>query len=233
MSVRVLMLELAPEPVDPLTAGDERLYIALDLKDPYSHLAVPVLTALAGAIEQPVCWLPINRPPVLSPDTVTGDGRGDEHKRHRFRYREQELRFYAQALQRPLDALYAQPETDLYHSVVLWVGANAPAQIHAVLETVFERYWRSALSAEDPDQWVSALNDSGIENDLGDRWASAAIDGSALSAAGRRAVAAQAEVLAGAGLFNAPALIFRGEVFYGRGHLPLLKERLAQPRAAS
>jgi 2-hydroxychromene-2-carboxylate isomerase len=214
-------------PIDPLSGGRDTLFIGLDLKDPYSHLAVPGAVALAAAATQRVRWFALARPAITRATAVAGTERSAAHKQHRFRYREQELRFYAEAMGRSLAALYQDPAPECFASVLLWVQDHAPAQLAAAIEAAFAAHWECRINAEAPADWAQCLDDAVPGAQLGARWLEACVTGESLTPETLARVRAQAELLSTAGLFNTPAFIFDGEVFYGRGHLPLLKRRLA------
>lgn len=213
--------------IDPFSDDPDILYIGLDLKDPYCHLAVPGAITLASSALQKVRWFPLARAAIKPAEGVPGTDRSAVHKQHRFRYREQELRFYAQAMGRSLDALYQDPQPECFASVLLWAQQNAPEQLPTVIEQAFAAHWECRINAEAPAAWVLTLNDAVPGAQLGANWAEACVLGEALAPHALTMVRAQAEQLSSAGLFNTPAFVFRGEVFYGRGHLPLLKRRLS------
>lgn len=213
--------------IDPMSGGRNTLFIGLDLKDPYSHLAVPGAVALAASAAQTVRWFPLARPAITPATEVAGTGRSAAHKQHRFRYREQELRFYAKAMGRSLAALYQDPQPACFASVLLWVQHRAPGHLTAAIEQAFAAHWECRINAEAPADWARCLDNAVPGAQLGARWQEACAAGASLAPDALALVRSQAELLQAAGLFNTPAFIFDGEVFYGRGHLPLLERRLA------
>lgn len=101
---------------------------------------------------------------------------------------------------------------------MLWAKRQGPAAFRAYHDRVFERFWRRELDIEDADVVAAVLAEAGAEvsgfNDY-------------LVGEGRRehdTIRAAAE---SGGVFGVPTLVIDGELFWGREHLPDIREVLA------
>lgn len=198
----------------------ETLVICVDLKDPYSHLAIPGTLALLERMGPGLTsrWLPFSRHAMEPPARDADSDRGSAHRRNRDQYRERELRYYAAAVGLPLERLYENPECLPFASALLWLAAAeaSPSVFAAFLSGTFNAYWSGALAADDAAGCALHLTTAGAD---GAAW----LDGGLDSAAVRQ----QHQALRDAGLFNSPAYLYQGEVYYGRAHLPLLETQIS------
>jgi len=101
---------------------------------------------------------------------------------------------------------------------MLWAKRQGAAAFRTYHERVFERFWRRELDIEDARVVAAVLAEAGADatgfNDF-------------LAGDGRRehdAIRAAAET---AGVFGVPTLLVDGELFWGREHLPDIREMLA------
>ncbi|MFK7914902.1 MAG: DsbA family protein [Pseudomonadales bacterium] len=209
-------MALVTDPFD----SPEQLTVCIDLKDPYCHLALPGTLAMLERTqhEQQCRWLPFERHAMLPPRTADNEtDRSSSHFQQRDLYRERELQHYAAALQLPLERLYENPDTTVFASALLWLQAQPAASrvLHGFLRGYFAAYWSATISPEDRNACAQLLDSNGAD---GGSWLSAGPDNAL--------VHDQREALRAAGLFNAPAYLLQGEVYYGRAHLPLIELKL-------
>lgn len=198
----------------------ETLVVCIDLKDPYSHLAIPGTLALLERMGPGLTsrWLPFNRHAMEPPARDADSDRGSAHRRSREQYRERELRYYAAAVGLPLERLYQNPECLPFASALLWLAEAeaSPAVLAAFLTATFKAYWSGALDADDAAGCAHQLTAAGAD---GAAWLDGGIDSAA--------ILQQHQALRDAGLFNSPAYLYQGEVYYGRAHLPLLEAQIS------
>lgn len=203
-----------------------RLTVFVDIADPYSHLALPGTLRLLQQTKRCAHWYPFVRPALKPPAQQTAnETRGATHRRLRGEYQERELRFYATALDLPLQRLYEQPNALPFANALLWLNATEPNSpcVPVFVQACFSRYWSATLQIDRCTEIAQLLTDSGAD---GEHWLrSATADGGLTDEAKARSEAHLAAARA-AGLFNTPAYLYNGEVFYGRAHLPLLLRRL-------
>ncbi len=208
-----------------LSKGHE-LTIFVDIADPYSHLAVPGTLALLEQTQHSARWLPFTRPVVHKPPSQRDDeDRGERHKRLRKEYQDRELRFYAQALDLPLSALYQGLDTLPFAHALLWLAHSEPEADHtqSFVQLSFHRHWSSQQDLSDCTVISQLLSECGAS---GVQWQQQAAENAKLTAEARVQCDTHLAAAQQAGLFNTPAYLHNEEVFYGRAHLPLLRQRL-------
>src|ERR1019366_1354923 len=83
-------------------------------------------------------------------------------------------------------------------------------------DLVFERFWQRALDIEDATVIASVLSEAGA---YGAGFAAYATEG-------REAVAAISRAAEAQGVFGVPSFVLDGELFWGREHLPEIREML-------
>jgi 2-hydroxychromene-2-carboxylate isomerase len=101
---------------------------------------------------------------------------------------------------------------------MLWAKRHGKGIFRAYHDRVFERFWRRELDIEHADTIASVLSEvhaegSGFRNYL--------------AGAGRIEHDTIRQSAEAAGVFGVPSLIVDGELFWGREHLPDIKEKLA------
>lgn len=209
---------------DPLAATDT-LTVCVDLKDPYSQLALPGTLSMLERVQHPARWLPYDRHVMTAPASAPApEDRGVQHRYQRDLYRQRELRFYADALSLPLTRLYENPDTAVFAAALLWLQEQ-DEPVGGFLQRAFNDYWSGAMPLISVPTIAATLQAAG---NGADAWLSQCTEQNQLNAATAATVAAQFASLRSAGLFNSPAYLLQGEVYYGRAHLPLL-ERLLRP----
>lgn len=197
------------------TSASERLTIALDLRSPFSYLALRPSFELVDETGVEVEWLPV-RALTLSPPSRPGPGddRGVRHRRYRAEMLAREIEVYAAAQGLTIEGPYRDGGADAVHLAWLWLRDGAPARFRAFLEEAFGRYWSRKLDPEQLDDVSALLDELALDGARFRHWADR--DGpAALSASQARA----AEL----GLLQAPAYRWQGELFLGRQHLPMLR----------
>jgi 2-hydroxychromene-2-carboxylate isomerase len=117
---------------------------------------------------------------------------------------------------------------------LLYAKRQGEAVLRRYNDLVFERFWKRELDIEDPAAVAAVLAEAvGLQPTDLIRGADAAGAADYLAGDGRREVeriSRQAEEL---GVFGVPSFIVDGELFWGREHLPDIREMLAEQPLAS
>lgn len=195
---------------------EETLVFVLDLRDPFSYLALGPAIDLASSLSfSSVDWLPIRKHTLLPPSKPSPeDDRGVRHRRSRAQMIAREIAIYAEAQALTIDSPYREGHADAAYSAWLWIRASAPDRLPAFLKAVFQAYWAEGLDPEKGDRILALLEGLGFDRTEFEQWASLQGD-TAL-----RSLESQLEDI---GISQAPAYLVEGEVFYGRQHLPMLR----------
>ena len=199
------------------------LVVALDLRNPYSHLALGPTLELARSGEARIDWRPFEeahlpRPPGPEPEARD---RGARHRRYRAQYRVREIQTYAATQGIVLREPQRAAPTPGAHLAWLWLRAEHPERLPDFLLALFRGYGALELDVADAGALAALLTRVGA--DAG-RFAAWARD------EGDAALEAHQRALREAGVFQTPTYLLEGEPFVGRQHLPLLRWRLAGGR---
>lgn len=198
------------------------LIVYTDYKSPYAFLAKDLAYELAEETGAVLDW----RPYTLDIPSYLGSARVDErgrvleserspHQWRRVRYSYMDCRRYAERR-----GLVIRGPRRIFDSAMANIGmlyALEAGRLRPYHDLVFERFWRRELDIEDAAALAAVLAESGLDAD-GFR-AFLAGEGRARHDALRR----EAEEI---GVFGVPTFVLDGEIFWGREHLPLVRERL-------
>ena len=195
-----------------------------DYKSPYAFLAKDLIYQLEEECEVRLDW----RPYTLDIPSYLGSARVDErgeviesarnaHRWRRVRYSYMDCR--RQARKRGLTILGPRKiwDSSLAAIGMLWAKRQAAAVFRAYHDRVFERFWRRALDIEDPAAIAAVLAEAGADT---------AGFADYLAGEGRREHDAIRDAAEAAGVFGVPSFLIEGELFWGREHLPDLREML-------
>jgi len=201
----------------PFTAA---LSVCIDFTNPHAYLAIEPTRALEGRLGMVVDWLPVRVAPLARPTPACADDdRGTRHRRIRALYVEQDLARYAQARGITLGDIYRDDDTTRASIGLLWLRRHAPARAGAYVARIFDLVWQQSVDVTQPTVIDAALAAVGGQT-AGFAAYAAATGGAELSELQRGLVVA--------GIFNVPAYVVAGEVFYGRQHLPLVESWLVR-----
>jgi 2-hydroxychromene-2-carboxylate isomerase len=224
-------LENASLPAQPLQCREpakmtepQSITVYTDYKSPYAYLAKDLAYELPRDFPVRLDW----RPYILDISSFLGSARVDAsgtvleedrnaHQWRRVRYSYMDCR--REARKRGLTIRGPQKiwDSTLAAAGMLFAQRAGDAVFRRYHDTVFERFWQRALDIEDAGAVAEVLSDSGA-------------DGSGFHA---EAVALRAEVAAisrtaeADGVFGVPTFVVAGEIYWGREHLPDIRERLA------
>jgi 2-hydroxychromene-2-carboxylate isomerase len=205
--------------------AEKTITLYSDYKSPYAYLAKDLAYQLESDFPVKIDWLPytLDIPSYLGSAALDNDGNviestRDAHQWRKVKYAYMDCR--RQARKRGLMILGTRKiwDSSLAAIGMLWAKRHGPAIFRAYHDRVFERFWRRELDIENPQVIAAVLREAGAET-----------SGFAgyLHGTGRAehdAIRASAEA---AGVFGVPTLVLDGELFWGREHLPDIREMLA------
>lgn len=191
------------------------LSVLLDVRHPQAYLAFHPAAELGRELSLEINWLPVvvsplKRPAPPRPD----DDRGTRHRRHRAEATAREIEVYARARGLALRDYYRDPDPAILNLGWLWVRDRRPERMEAYLDAAFRRYWAGELDLEKEGEIAALVEAVGAGREAF----------SAFCAGDGRAVAAGlADELRERGAFATPGYFARGEYFWGRQHLPMIR----------
>jgi 2-hydroxychromene-2-carboxylate isomerase len=202
----------------------QTITVYTDYKSPYAYLAKDLAYELPRDFPVRLDW----RPYILDIPSFLGSARVDAsgtvldedrnaHQWRRVRYSYMDCR--REARKRGLTIRGPQKiwDSTLAAAGMLFAQRAGDAVFRRYHDTVFERFWQRALDIEDAGALAEVLSDSGA-------------DGSGFLAeadALRAEVAAISRTAEADGVFGVPTFVVAGEIYWGREHLPDIRERLA------
>jgi 2-hydroxychromene-2-carboxylate isomerase len=206
--------------------ADQRVVtVYIDYKSPYAYLAKDLVYELERDFAVRIDWLPyvLDIPSFLGSARVDDAGRvidesRNAHQWRRVRYSYMDCR--RQARKRGLIIRGPQKiwDSTLAGSGLLYAKAQGDTVLRHYHDITFERFWRRELDIEDPAVVAAVLGEAG-----GDP------AGFADYAAGEgaREVDRISRAAEESGIFGVPSFVVDGEQFWGREHLPDIREMLA------
>jgi len=196
-----------------------------DYKSPYAYLAKDLIYGLEDEFKVRLEWLPYT----LDIPSYLGSARLDErgvvveslrnaHQWRRVRYSYMDCR--RQARKRGLVILGPRKIWDSSIAAIgmLWAKRQGGAVFRAYHDRMFERFWRRELDIEDAKVIAAVLAKAGADTTGFDDY---------LAGEGRREHDAIREAAEAAGVFGVPSVLIDSELFWGREHLPEIREMLA------
>lgn len=186
------------------------LAVVLDVKDPHSYLAKDPTYALADDLGFEIDWLPlVSRP--LRRHPPGGEDRGSRHRRFRAAYVERSIARYASVRGITIRNIYRAPDSGLAGMGMLAAREHSERALRNYLDRIFRQYWEEDLDIEDADIISGLLSAAGVVDPDFDTARFEALQ----------------ESLALAGVFETPAYLVDGEMFFGRAHLPMVRWMLS------
>lgn len=201
----------------------QTITVYTDYKSPYAYLAKDPTYDLAHDVPVQLVW----RPYILDVPSYLGSARVDDtgtvleenrnaHQWRRVRYSYMDCR--RQARKRGLTIRGTQKiwDSTLAAAGMLFAQRAGDAVFRRYHDTVFERFWQRALDIENVAVVAAVLSDSGVDGSMFPAEADAL----------RTQVATISRAAEADGVFGVPTFVFEGEIFWGREHLPDIRERL-------
>ncbi len=199
------------------------LVVYSDYKSPYAYLAKDLVRALTRAVHARVDWRPhiIDIPSYLGAAQVAADGTvvaesRNAHQWRRVRYSYMDCRREARRRGLTIRAPQKIWDSSLAAAGMVYALRGGDDVFRRYHDAVFERLWRRALDIEAVEAVADVLAEAG------------AVPGFAAAAAACQAeVAAISRAAEADGVFGVPTFVLDGELFWGREHLPDIRDRLA------
>jgi 2-hydroxychromene-2-carboxylate isomerase len=198
--------------------------IYTDYKSPYAYLAKDLSYELERDFSVHLEWLPyiLDIPGYLGSARLDADGKVVEasrnaHQWRRVRYSYMDCR--RQANKRGLVIRGTQKiwDSSLAAAGMLYAKRAGGGVFRSYNDRVFERFWKRELDIEDVRIIAAVLTEAGANG--------AAFPSQAQTC--RDEVAAISREAEAAGVFGVPTFVVDGELFWGREHLPEIREILA------
>jgi 2-hydroxychromene-2-carboxylate isomerase len=200
--------------------------IYTDYKSPYAYLAKDPAYELERDFAVQLDWLPyvLDIPSFLGSARLDETGRVIEQNRNAHQWRRVKYSYLDCRRQAHKRGLVIRGPQKIWDSALASAGLlYAKRQGEAVLrrynDLTFERFWKRELDIEDPAVVVAVLAESGADT------ASAA---DYLAREGRAEVERVSRAAEEMGVFGVPSFVVDGELFWGREHLPDIREMLAR-----
>jgi 2-hydroxychromene-2-carboxylate isomerase len=205
------------------------LTVYIDYKSPYAYLAKDSVYQLEQEVPVRVDWLPytLDIPSFLGSARVDDTGRVVEEQRNahqwrRVRYSYMDCR--RQARKRGLVIRGPQRiwDSSLASCGMLYAKRQGAAILRRYHDIVFERFWKRELDVEDADVIGAVLAETGTDP---------AGFAAYLTAGVREELEGVCRAAEAIGVFGVPSFVLDGELFWGREHLPDIRELLIEVSA--
>ncbi len=199
--------------------------VYIDYKSPYAYLAKDLVYQLERDFPVHIDWLPyvLDIPSFLGSARLDDAGRVIEESRNAHQWRRVRYSYMDCRRQAKKRGLVIRGPQKIWDSTLAACGLlYAKRQGEAVLrqyhDITFARFWKRELDIEDPAVIAAVLGEAGADT-----------AGFALYAAGAgpREVNHISRAAEEIGIFGVPSFILDGEQFWGREHLPEIRDMLA------
>ena len=199
-----------------------RLYI--DYKSPYAYLAKDLAYDLERDTGVAIDWLPytLDIPAYLGSARVDGRNTVLEESRNAHQWRRVKYSYMDCRREANLRGLVIRGtqkifDSSLANAAMLW--AKTHDAFRRYNDLVFERFWKRELDIESPAALAAVLNECGADT---------ADFAAFLAGDGRRQLQDIQREAEAAGVFGVPSFLLEdGDLYWGREHLPRLRELLA------
>jgi 2-hydroxychromene-2-carboxylate isomerase len=198
--------------------------VYIDYKSPYAYLAKDLAYELARDFPVRLDWLPyvLDIPSFLGSARVDGSGRVIEENRNAHQWRRVRYGYLDCRRQARKRGLVIRGPQKIWDSALAACGMlYAKRQSEAVLrrynDLTFERFWKRELDIEDPAVVTGVLAEAGADT---------APFADYRAGPGLQEVAQIGRDAEEKGVFGVPSFIVDGELFWGREHLPDIREML-------
>jgi len=200
--------------------------VNIDYKSPYAFIAKDLIYEMAKATGATLDWLPytLDIPSYRGAAEVDDAGKviwenRTPHQWRQVRYAYMDCRREANKRGLVLRGTQKIWDSSIAAIGLLWAKRQGDAVLRGYTDRTFERFWRRELNIEDPAVVQGVLAEAGAD---------VAGFTAFLVGAGRAehdAIRAAAEDF---GIFGVPSFVIDGELFWGKEHLPAIRERLLQ-----
>jgi len=204
--------------------------VYIDYKSPYADLAKDPADELARDFPVRLDWLPyrLDIPSFLGSARLDESGRIVEEHRNAHQWRRVKYSYMDCRRLARKAGLVIRGTQKIWDSSLALIGMlYAKRQGEAVLrryhDITFERFWKRELDIEDPACVTAVLAEAGADTS----GIAAYLEGDGRAELERICRDAEEK-----GVFGVPSFILDGELFWGREHLPDIRDRLAAPPVA-
>ncbi len=208
-------------------AEPRTIIVYTDFKSPYAYLAKDLAYELERDFPVRLDWLPydLDLADFMGSARVDDSGRVLEAQRTPHQWRRVKYSYMDCRRQARKRGLMIRGTQKIWDSRVAFYGMlyakqQGEAVLRRYLDMVFERFWKRELDIEDPAVIAAVLTEASA--DAAGFAAYAAADAPQELAR----ICREAEEK---GVFGVPSFIIDGELFWGREHLPDIREMLAGP----
>jgi len=195
-----------------------------DYKSPYAYLAKDLVYEIERDFPVQIDWLPyvLDIPSFLGSARLDAAGRVVEESRNAHQWRRVKYSYMdcrRQATKRGLTIRGPQKiwDSTLAACGLLFAKRQGDKVLRQYHDITFARFWRRELDIEDPAIIAAVLGEAGA-NTAG---LAAYLAGEGPREVGRVSRAAEEK-----GIFGVPSFVVDGELFWGREHLPDIREML-------
>jgi 2-hydroxychromene-2-carboxylate isomerase len=201
------------------------LTVYIDYKSPYAYLAKDLVYELDRDFAVRLDWLPydLDLADFMGSARVDDAGRVIEqnrtpHQWRRVRYSYMDCRRQARKRGLVLRATQKIWDSRVALSAMLFAKTQGKTVLRRYHDITFERFWKRDLDIEDPTVVAAVLAEAGADtHGLADY----------LAADGPRQLDRICRDAEAKGVFGVPSFLIEGELFWGREHLPEIREMLA------
>jgi 2-hydroxychromene-2-carboxylate isomerase len=204
--------------------------VYIDYKSPYAYLAKDSAYELARDFAVRLDWLPymLDIPSFLGSARLDETGRVVEESRNAHQWRRIKYSYMdcrRQARKRGLVIRGTQKIWDSSLALIgmLYAKRQGDAALRRYHDMTFERFWKRELDIEDPAVVTAVLAEAGADT---------AGFAAYLRSDGRAELDRICREAEEKGVFGVPSFIVDGELFWGREHLPDIRDMLAAPPVA-
>ena len=204
--------------------------VYIDFKSPYAYLAKDLAYELERDFPVRLDWLPyvLDIPSFLGSARLDESGRVVEESRNAHQWRRVKYSYMDCRRQARKRGLIIRGPTKIWGTTIassgmLWAKRQGDAVLRRYLDLTFERFWKRELDIEDPAVVAAVLAEAGAETGGFREYG---------AGEGPREVERISREAEEKGVFGVPSFILDGELFWGREHLPDIRDILAAPAVA-
>jgi 2-hydroxychromene-2-carboxylate isomerase len=199
-----------------------------DYKSPYAYLAKDLAYRLEQDFPVHVDWLPytLDIPSFLGSARLDGSGRVIEEQRNTHQWRRVRYSYMDCRREAKKRGLVIRGPQKIWDSTLalrgmLYAKRQGDAVFRHYHDSVFERFWKRELDIENSDVIGTVLAEAGADT--------AGFPGY-LAEEGRQELEVICRAAEAMGVFGVPSFVLDGELFWGREHLPDIRQTLAATR---
>jgi 2-hydroxychromene-2-carboxylate isomerase len=198
--------------------------VYIDYKSPYAYLAKDPAYELERSCRVRLDWLPyvLDIPSFLGSARLDTTGRVIEEERNAHQWRRVRYSYMDCRRQAKKRGLVIRGPLKIWDSTLaacgmLYAKRHRDVVLRRYHDLTFERFWKRELDIEDPDVIGAVLSDAGADPELFPAF---------LTDEGRLELDRICRTAEALGVFGVPSFVIDGELFWGREHLPDIRDML-------